>query len=295
MLETSRLWRETVSGVAGDYPDVELEHLLVDNAAMQLVSRPADFDVIVTENLFGDILSDEAAMLTGSLGMLPSASLGAEDGPGLFEPVHGSAPDIAGQGVANPLATFLCAAMMLRHGLGSGGRRRPHRDGRRRRARARPAHARPRHCPTSPAWVRRRDDGCGSSRPCSQLASLFGHTSRAMEKAELIWQNGEFVPWDEAKVARAQPRPALRHRRLRGHPLLRDRARAGDLPPRDHLERLAKSAELYYLELPYSIEEIGEATRELIRRNGLRSCYIRPLAFRGYGEMGLYAPTRRST
>jgi 3-isopropylmalate dehydrogenase len=117
VLETSRLWREVVGRVAPDYPDVELDHLLVDNAAMQLVSRPSDFDVIVTENLFGDILSDESAMLTGSLGMLPSASLGAEGEPGLFEPVHGSAPDIAGQGVANPLATFLSAAMMLRHGL----------------------------------------------------------------------------------------------------------------------------------------------------------------------------------
>jgi 3-isopropylmalate dehydrogenase len=117
VLETSRLWREVVGRVAPDYPDVELDHLLVDNAAMQLVSRPADFDVIVTENLFGDILSDESAMLTGSLGMLPSASLGAEGEPGLFEPVHGSAPDIAGQGVANPLATFLSAAMLLRHGL----------------------------------------------------------------------------------------------------------------------------------------------------------------------------------
>ncbi len=118
VLETSRLWREVVGRVAPDYPDVALDHLLVDNAAMQLVSRPADFDVIVTENLFGDILSDESAMLTGSLGMLPSASLGAEGEPGLFEPVHGSAPDIAGQGIANPLATFLSAAMMLRHGLG---------------------------------------------------------------------------------------------------------------------------------------------------------------------------------
>ena len=120
VLETSRLWREVVGGVAADYDDVELEHLLVDNAAMQLVSRPADFDVVLAENLFGDILSDEAAMLTGSLGMLPSASLGAEGAPGLFEPVHGSAPDIAGQGVANPLATFLSAAMMLRHGFGRG-------------------------------------------------------------------------------------------------------------------------------------------------------------------------------
>ena len=120
VLETSRLWREVVTRVAAEHEDVELEHLLVDNAAMQLVSRPADFDVVLAENLFGDILSDEAAMLTGSLGMLPSASLGAEGAPGLFEPVHGSAPDIAGQGVANPLATLLSAAMMLRHGLGRG-------------------------------------------------------------------------------------------------------------------------------------------------------------------------------
>jgi 3-isopropylmalate dehydrogenase len=117
VLETSRLWRETVTRIADEYPEVELEHLLVDNAAMQLVSDPSRFDVILTENLFGDILSDEAAMLTGSLGMLPSASLG-DDGPGLFEPVHGSAPDLAGKGVANPLAAFLSAAMLLRHGLG---------------------------------------------------------------------------------------------------------------------------------------------------------------------------------
>jgi 3-isopropylmalate dehydrogenase len=120
VMETSRLWREVVGRVAGDYAEVELEHLLVDNAAMQLVSRPAEFDVVLAENLFGDILSDEAAMLTGSLGMLPSASLGVEGAPGLFEPVHGSAPDIAGKGVANPLATFLSVAMMLRHGLDRG-------------------------------------------------------------------------------------------------------------------------------------------------------------------------------
>jgi 3-isopropylmalate dehydrogenase len=116
VLETSRLWRETVTRMATGHPEVELDHLLVDNAAMQLVSDPSRFDVILTENMFGDILSDESAMLTGSLGMLPSASLG-DGGPGLFEPVHGSAPDIAGQGIANPLATFLSVAMMLRHGL----------------------------------------------------------------------------------------------------------------------------------------------------------------------------------
>jgi len=121
VLETSRLWREVVSELhAREFADIELEHVLVDNAAMQLVSSPRDFDVILAENMFGDILSDEAAMLTGSIGMLPSASLGAADPatPGMFEPVHGSAPDIAGRGVANPLAMFLSAALMLRHGLG---------------------------------------------------------------------------------------------------------------------------------------------------------------------------------
>jgi 3-isopropylmalate dehydrogenase len=117
VLETSRLWREVVRDVhSAEFPNIELEHVLVDNAAMQLVASPRHFDVILTENMFGDILSDEAAMLTGSIGMLPSASLGG-DGPGLFEPVHGSAPDIAGTGAANPLAMFLSAALMLRHGL----------------------------------------------------------------------------------------------------------------------------------------------------------------------------------
>jgi 3-isopropylmalate dehydrogenase len=116
ILETSRLWRKVVDRVAQG-EDKPLEHMLVDNAAMQLVSRPAEFDVILTENMFGDILSDEAAMLTGSLGMLPSASLGDGSGPGLFEPVHGSAPDIVGTGKANPLAMFGSVALMLRHGL----------------------------------------------------------------------------------------------------------------------------------------------------------------------------------
>jgi 3-isopropylmalate dehydrogenase len=116
VLETSRLWRKTVTRLAEAH-DTPVEHMLVDTAAMQLVSRPAEFDVILTENLFGDVLSDEAAMLTGSLGMLPSASLGDGSGPGLFEPVHGTAPDIAGTGTANPLAMFSSVALMLRHGL----------------------------------------------------------------------------------------------------------------------------------------------------------------------------------
>jgi 3-isopropylmalate dehydrogenase len=118
VLEVSQLWRETVTRIAEDYPDVRLEHLYVDFAAMRLVANPASFDVLLTENLFGDILSDEAAVLTGSLGLLPSASIG--DGPGLFEPVHGSAPDIAGQSVANPIGAIASAAMLLRHGLGLG-------------------------------------------------------------------------------------------------------------------------------------------------------------------------------
>jgi 3-isopropylmalate dehydrogenase len=117
VLETSRLWREVVREVhAREFPNLELEHMLVDNAAMRLVAAPRHFEVILTENMFGDILSDEAAMLTGSIGLLPSASLG-DGGPGVFEPVHGSAPDIAGTGTANPLAMFLSAALMLRHGL----------------------------------------------------------------------------------------------------------------------------------------------------------------------------------
>jgi 3-isopropylmalate dehydrogenase len=117
VLETGRLWREVVTRVhAEEFPAVELEHQLVDSAAMKLVAAPRHFDVVLADNMFGDILSDEAAMLTGSLGMLPSASLG-EGGPGLFEPVHGSAPDIAGKGIANPLAMILSAALMLRHGF----------------------------------------------------------------------------------------------------------------------------------------------------------------------------------
>ena len=121
VLETSRLWRETVSAIhAGDYADVELEHMYVDNAAMQLIRKPSHFDVVLTENMFGDILSDEASQITGSIGMLPSASVGTTGG-GLYEPIHGSAPDIAGKGIANPVATILSAAMMLRHAFGLSG------------------------------------------------------------------------------------------------------------------------------------------------------------------------------
>ena len=117
VLECTELWREVMTGLAADYPDVTLSHMYVDNAAMQLVRAPKQFDVMVTTNMFGDILSDCASMLTGSIGMLPSASLNARN-RGMYEPIHGSAPDIAGQGVANPLATLLSVAMMLRYSLG---------------------------------------------------------------------------------------------------------------------------------------------------------------------------------
>ncbi|MGB4782292.1 3-isopropylmalate dehydrogenase [Candidatus Methylomirabilis sp.] len=115
VLASSQLWRRVVTEIAKEFPDIELDHMLVDNCAMQLIRDPRRFDVVLTENTFGDILSDEAAMLAGSIGMLPSASLG--DGPGLYEPIHGSAPDIAGQDTVNPLATILSAAMLLRHSL----------------------------------------------------------------------------------------------------------------------------------------------------------------------------------
>lgn len=122
ILETSRLWRRVVERIAAEYSDIALDHLLVDNAAMQLVKRPGDFDVLLTENMFGDILSDEAAMLTGSIGTLPSASLGTKQTEfgtfGLYEPISGSAPDIAGKGIANPTAAILSAAMLLRHSFG---------------------------------------------------------------------------------------------------------------------------------------------------------------------------------
>ena len=117
VLESSRLWREIATQIGRDHPDVALEHVLVDTAAMRLVASPAAFDVVVTENMFGDILTDEAAVLPGSMGLLPSASLG-DGGPGLYEPIHGSAPDIAGKGIANPVGTVLSAAMLLRHSLG---------------------------------------------------------------------------------------------------------------------------------------------------------------------------------
>ncbi|NBK24623.1 MAG: 3-isopropylmalate dehydrogenase, partial [Spirochaetia bacterium] len=117
ILNTSQLWREVVGRVQGDYPDVQVSHLYVDNAAMQLVRNPRQFDVIVTENMFGDILSDEASQITGSIGMLPSASL-REDSFGMYEPIHGSAPDIAGKDLANPIATILSVAMMLRYSFG---------------------------------------------------------------------------------------------------------------------------------------------------------------------------------
>ena len=173
VLATSRLWRTVVDEVAAEYPDITVAHQLVDSCAMLLVRRPADFDVIVTENLFGDILSDEAAVLAGSLGMLPSASLGerktAHGTFGLYEPIHGSAPDIAGRDIANPIGTILSAAMLLRISLGNEAGGRGDRGGRVGRARRRLADRRPGRS-GGPARRPRRRRHDRASRPRSSSA-----------------------------------------------------------------------------------------------------------------------------
>ncbi len=214
VLETSRLWRETVSRLAPEYAEVELDHLLVDNAAMQLVSRPSDFDVIVTENLFGDILSDEAAMLTGSLGMLPSASLG-EKGPGLFEPVHGSAPDIAGTGKANPLATLLSVGMMLRYGLGR------HEDARRLEQAVDAALAQGLRTPDLAGGEGTREVG---TEEMTERCWIGARPDRAYfppdgeGRADL--DERRIRPLGRGQGPRAQPRASLRQRGIRGGALL---------------------------------------------------------------------------
>ena len=257
---------------AEEFPHVELEHVLVDNAAMQLISNPAEFDVIVTENMFGDILSDEAAMLTGSIGLLPSASLGG-DGPGLFEPVHGSAPDIAGQGIANPLAMFLSAALMLRHGLAMENEAatvesavdRALADGLRTR---RPG--------------RYRDHGRGCpGRPEPPLRSRRGPSGPHLDERRARRLGGREGP-------RTHALPALRHGRVRGR-CERTRPTAGTAIFRhsEHLDRLYKSAELYYMPIPYTLEELRSAVHDVVAQNGLPSCYIRPIVFRGAGVMGI--------
>ena len=230
VLETSRLWRETVTRIhADEFPDVPLEHLLVDNAAMQLVSRPSDFDVIVTENLFGDILSDEAAMLTGSLGMLPSASIGGDaqggpdgpagtGGPGLFEPVHGSAPDIAGTGKANPLAMFGSVALMLRHGLGLSDSA----------------------AALESAIDRALDGGLrtadlgGEATTEEATRAVLGeplNREKAMQHSGPHLDGRRVPPLGGRQGPRPVARLPLRHERLRGRACLRDRGRPGDLPP----------------------------------------------------------------
>ena len=270
VLETSRLWREVVTRVhSEEFPNVELEHQLVDSAAMKLVAAPRHFDVILTENMFGDILSDEAAMLTGSLGMLPSASLGG-DGPGVFEPVHGSAPDIAGTGKANPLAMILSAALMLRHGFG----------------REDAASA------LESAVDKALDRGLRTARPGWRRDDRRGHRGGPegdhVNQAGLIWMNGELVAHEDAKVH------VLTHALHYGTGVF-EGVRAYETPRgtaifrhTDHIDRLFNSARMYYMDIPYSKEEIRAATHEVIARSGLKSCYIRPLVYRGAGPMGLY-------
>jgi isocitrate/isopropylmalate dehydrogenase len=171
VLETSQFWRDVMIDVSKEYPDVELSHMYVDNAAMQLAKAPKQFDVIVTGNMFGDILSDEASMLTGSIGMLPSASLD-KNNKGLYEPSHGSAPDIAGKGIANPLATILSAAMMLRYSLNRAEQadriERAVKNG----ARTRLSHRRHRDAGL-PAGRHRGDGRCGGGGAVSRVARIW--------------------------------------------------------------------------------------------------------------------------
>ena len=269
--------RSSTACTTQEFPHIELEHALVDSTAMKLITAPRHFEVILTENMFGDILSDEASVITGSLGLLPSASIGNPDGPGLFEPVHGSAPDIAGQGVANPLAMFLSAAMMLRHGLGwdseaatlesavhealAGGLRTGDLGG--------DGH-----------------DGRGDRRGAGQpLAADQGDT---VQPSEVIWMNGEFVRWEDAQVH------VLTHALHYGTSVFEGvRCYDTEIGPavfrnQDHVDRLFKSSELYYMPVPYDREQLRQAVLETIARNNLRACYIRPLVFRGYGTMGLF-------
>src|SRR4051812_41223549 len=219
VLETSRLWRETVRRVHGDeFPNIELEHVLVDNAAMRLVAAPRHFDVILTDNMFGDILSDESAMLTGSIGMLPSASLGEPGTPGMFEPVHGSAPDIAGRGVANPLAMFLSGGMMLRHGFGLENEA----------------------AALESAVDRALEDGLrthdlgGTATTADATGAVLAHlrygARREPSRPHLDERGVRRLGGRQGP--RPHARPALRHRGLRGHPLLRHGDRAGGVPPR---------------------------------------------------------------
>ncbi len=272
VLETSRLWREVVRRVhSQEFPNVELEHLLVDNAAMKLVAAPRHFDVILTENMFGDILSDEAAMLTGSIGMLPSASLGEPGAPGLFEPVHGSAPDIAGEGDGQPAGDDPLGGADAAARPRQGGRRRCRRIGGRPRPRRWPADHRP---------GRHRDHRRGHRG---------GPGGADVNQAELHLDERGARRLRGRQGSRTHARAALRHGRLRGRARLREPAR----PPAifrhdDHIDRLFQSAGLYYMEIPYSKEEIRAATHETITRNGLKSCYIRPLVYRGAGPMGLF-------
>ena len=274
VLETSRLWRETVDARgAPTSRRSPLEHMLVDNAAMQLVSRPADFDVILTENMFGDILSDEAAMLTGSLGMLPSASLGDS----------GAGPVRAG-------ARLGARHRRHRHGQPAGDVRLGGAD-----AAPRTRLWRTRRLPLESAIDRALEGGPPHSGPRRRRHHRGRHQGRPREPlggqyvntADLIWLNGEFVAWEDAKVH------VLTHALHYGTGVF-EGIRAYETERgtaifrhQDHLDRLENSAKLYYMDLPFSKAELREATHELIVRNGFKSCYIRPLVYRGYGPMGL--------
>ena len=249
--------------------------MLVDNAAMQLVSAPRDFDVILTENMFGDILSDEAAMLTGSIGHAAERVAGRRRARGCSSRCTARRRTSPGTGVANPLAMFLSAALMLRHGLGLESEAAAVESAVERALAGGPAHA--------------RSGRRGGHRAGDQGSARQPRTRSAVnvEPTDLIWMNGEFVAWEDAKVH------VLTHGLHYGTGVFEGmRCYDTELGPAvfrnaEHVERLLRSAELYYMPVPYSAEQLRAATLELVARNGLRSCYIRPIVYRGYGQMGL--------
>jgi hypothetical protein len=283
VLESSRLWRQIASSIGTENPDVELEHTLVDTAAMKLITGPAWMDVVVTENMFGDILTDEASVLAGSMGMLPSASLGeagsksgSEARMGLYEPIHGSAPDIAGKGIANPIGTILSAAMMLRHSFN---------------LETEAAAIEKAVDETITAGARTADIGGKlNTRQMAEESSIICRDTAPLcpyaNKGELSYGHGIEVyleEWRDGAVRTGDLHfltPALHY----GAAVF-EGIRAYNTPKgpavfrlREHVERLLDSARvLGFREFPWDVDDLVKAHKDTVRVNGFADCYIRPL------------------
>ncbi len=286
VLESSRLWRAVAIRVAERHPGVELRHMLVDNCAMQFIREPKQFDVIATENLFGDVLSDEAAMLTGSIGMLPSRQRRRRR----REPLRADprlGPRHRRQGAGESLRDGSQCRDDARPQLRRARRGTRRGEGRRDGPRERRPHGRHRR-PGRDQAQHRRDDRRYPGRPGGRLTRRRGGTMPPIPEMDTIWMDGTLVPWADAKVH------VLTHALHYGSGVFEGiRAYKTERGPAvlrltEHLKRLARSAKLYYMPVPYGIEQLYDATFEVLESNKLDACYIRPLVFRGYGEMGLF-------